>query len=491
MRITAYCPPNLLPTTGSFRHFSPCKLLYLHGRRPTSLILRATGADYKWECAFSRGKILTISSTRQEEQVSSLLHKHRLISDQIYEATLVAKQKQGLSDTASLKSLIQPSLIKRGLDLALVQRLNNILVARTENFEILPCEQAPEPQAALAFFERQYFESTIRRLAEHDAPEEISRELASLSMDSQVVFAQDVPPTASEGLTKFITSLARFLSSPKPIGDILRLPVLQGQSATPRAALVLLLDLQIISPVLSEKEKIQFQRIGELVQKSTALNAMTFFEILGVPADEGIPSIRRRYHELVKLYHPDWYTGKTFAPYKALIEDYFSRITQAYANLNGDEKLREYKLQLELKKSGKNVDEFVSNVLQAEKAYADGDRFMKLKKYKLAVARFQEASRLSPEEQDYMAAVLYAEFWAYKEENSQESRTVLGKLETIATKQADPSKIYLLIGRCHQSLGSLSFAKYFYQKALKANKQFGEAKEALEALEKEERKEKR
>ncbi|KAI8337729.1 DNAJ heat shock N-terminal domain-containing protein [Chlamydoabsidia padenii] len=71
----------------------------------------------------------------------------------------------------------------------------------------------------------------------------------------------------------------------------------------------------------------------------------THYQVLGVPADASLSTIKQRFQQLIIEHHPDK-RGSSSPP--ILKEDYAHRILQAWTVLRDDEKRKLYDTQLEV-----------------------------------------------------------------------------------------------------------------------------------------------
>lgn len=85
---------------------------------------------------------------------------------------------------------------------------------------------------------------------------------------------------------------------------------------------------------------VERQRI--LLQMTKLLDTLTPFELLAMPYSDDLTEIRRAFHQQSRWLHPDAYHGKDLGPYREMLEQVFTRVRQAYSELQSEEKRQQY-----------------------------------------------------------------------------------------------------------------------------------------------------
>lgn len=86
--------------------------------------------------------------------------------------------------------------------------------------------------------------------------------------------------------------------------------------------------------------KVERQRV--LLQMTSILDTLTPFELLAISYTDDLTVIRRAFHQQSRWLHPDVYHGKDLGPYRELLEQLFTRVRQAYSELQSDDKRQQY-----------------------------------------------------------------------------------------------------------------------------------------------------
>ncbi|HZO08005.1 MAG TPA: J domain-containing protein, partial [Myxococcota bacterium] len=99
---------------------------------------------------------------------------------------------------------------------------------------------------------------------------------------------------------------------------------------------------------LEEDVDIDLERRRQILDTYYRLEALTFYELLGVAADVDKKVIRTAYFELSKVFHPDTKFRKRLGSYKTKMEQIFKRCTEAYEVLGKKARRDEYDAYLKI-----------------------------------------------------------------------------------------------------------------------------------------------
>lgn len=136
-----------------------------------------------------------------------------------------------------------------------------------------------------------------------------------------------------------------------------------------------------------------------------AMQGKNHYEVLGVPATANSKAVRSAYVALSKKFHPDAHSTQELEDVKKVLEDVFSRITQAYDMLMDAEKRRDYDMFLATsappvrvsavqRKAGHSVG--AADIEKAKQQFERGMVEYKRGNYWGAVDSFLWATRLNP-----------------------------------------------------------------------------------------------
>ncbi len=128
-----------------------------------------------------------------------------------------------------------------------------------------------------------------------------------------------------------------------------------------------------------------------------------YFQLLGVQRYSGIEEIQKNYYALAKELHPDRFQKEAMKEIKPLMENLFSRISEAYEVLSNEEKRKAYEEELfeEVKAKTKVLEERQDNVTTARGNFLMGKKFFLEAKYSDACKFFENAVNLDGTRWEY------------------------------------------------------------------------------------------
>ncbi|RAL25467.1 hypothetical protein DL240_04445 [Lujinxingia litoralis] len=103
-----------------------------------------------------------------------------------------------------------------------------------------------------------------------------------------------------------------------------------------------LADFAFDQELLAQSVELDEDFKREVVFVYEQLDAVNYYELLGVPDDCARRELRNAYFAMSKRYHPDRFFRKLLGDYEMRIEKIFQRITRAYQTLSNRNKRRDY-----------------------------------------------------------------------------------------------------------------------------------------------------
>lgn len=100
--------------------------------------------------------------------------------------------------------------------------------------------------------------------------------------------------------------------------------------------------LEVDESKLDKSLVIDVERQRILLQMTKLMAELTPFELLAIPYSDDLTVIRRAFHEQSRWLHPDVYHGKDLGPYRELLEQVFTRVRQAYSELQNEQTRQRY-----------------------------------------------------------------------------------------------------------------------------------------------------
>lgn len=80
----------------------------------------------------------------------------------------------------------------------------------------------------------------------------------------------------------------------------------------------------------------------QVAWKAERLEALDYFELLGVPTTTTAGEVKRAFYRESRAYHPDRFFHLTDEPFKARVHEVYKRVTEAYYVLRDDIRRRKY-----------------------------------------------------------------------------------------------------------------------------------------------------
>ncbi len=150
------------------------------------------------------------------------------------------------------------------------------------------------------------------------------------------------------------------------------------------------------------------------------------FALLDLALDAGKRDIRRAFGDLSRKFHPDALRAKGLDHLRERVGSVFAALSEAQQMLSDADDREKLKQQIESGSYGKKeVDESakVRAALQADLISREADKLLKNNRFDLALAKFQQAAELSPDEPDTQAALLWCQFQLSDKTNKAAMRT--------------------------------------------------------------------
>ena len=228
-------------------------------------------------------------------------------------------------------------------------------------------------------------------------------------------------------------------------------------------------------------------------------NAQTYYDVLGVTADESSQNLKNVYYQLARRYHPDRFR-KADAAVLTRIESAFARITQAYDTLRDDGLRASYNSKLAARKKAAKLGEsapkatapaplqpepvaagvaepVTSATERAEAQFKEGFAALELGQKKAAMGLFAAAARAVPNEARYRA--FYGQMLAGNESTRRAAET-----ELQAAVKLDPNnaEYRVILAELYRDLGLKLRAKGEAERAVAADPNNRKARDLLRAL---------
>lgn len=204
------------------------------------------------------------------------------------------------------------------------------------------------------------------------------------------------------------------------------------------------------------------------------------FEKLGLRPDAAPAEIRAAYTELAKRAHPDRFAAASEVV-RDLAEEAFREITRAYQSLADETRLAAYRADPERDARNARAQQEAQRALAAEQEFQRGEARLRVYDWAGALAHFERACELYPDEGEYMAFC----GWAYYLTHGHDEAVFRRAFELVkrgAKLAPERDKPYLFLGRLCQAAGRLDTAERMFMKAVERRPDCTEALRELRLL---------
>jgi curved DNA-binding protein CbpA len=196
------------------------------------------------------------------------------------------------------------------------------------------------------------------------------------------------------------------------------------------------------------------------------------YTLLGVPRDAPGMAVRSAYFELAKNLHPDRLQalGITDMPQDA--QRLFARINQAFAVLGNAGKRAEYNQALERgtahgsESKKRDEEEYAVRLVAAEQHFLRGEMAIRHNQIATALAEFEKAAELNPDEAEHHALLAWARWCAASDKNAILAEVKKGFTRAITLSPKNVAA-YFYRGQVCNSAGDIEGALECFQKVLR------------------------
>ena len=212
------------------------------------------------------------------------------------------------------------------------------------------------------------------------------------------------------------------------------------------------------------------------------------FQLLGVSQDVPPDALRKAYFALARQLHPDRLAALGISDEGKHAQRLFAQINTGFAVLSNPGRRAQY-LDV-LRRGGEAVvraeqaraEELARRILDAEEAFRRGELALRRDQPEGAVAEFELAVQLNPDEADYHALLAWAQFCAAPDKVAiaQRTRTLLDRAIQRSPRSITP-RFYL--GRVERMLGCDKDALRHFRDVLAAAPGHAEAASEIRVLE--------
>jgi DnaJ-class molecular chaperone len=98
----------------------------------------------------------------------------------------------------------------------------------------------------------------------------------------------------------------------------------------------------LVAPVTAPRPTASGDPSTEIRRRADTLNALDYFQLLGLPTTASAVEVKRAFHAESRAYHPDRFFHLTDVTLKTQVHEVYKRITEAYFVLRDETKRRKY-----------------------------------------------------------------------------------------------------------------------------------------------------
>ncbi len=206
------------------------------------------------------------------------------------------------------------------------------------------------------------------------------------------------------------------------------------------------------------------------------LENKNFFDILGVSTKSKANEIKRAYHELAKVFHPDKLSATTPEELRSLTRDIFSKMTVAYETLSNETSRANYLKELEQGRA--------ETILQSEALFEEAKAFIKASQATKALEKIRAAMAIRRPTSDLILHYLWARLMTLSahQDQQRELLDIEAGLGKIPPEDRHSAIYYFVKGLFQKYLGDFDMAKRNLQHALSLMPNFIEAQRELNVM---------
>lgn len=204
---------------------------------------------------------------------------------------------------------------------------------------------------------------------------------------------------------------------------------------------------------------LQLAEARDFLEDLTGLN---HFQALGVGLNCTRDDLKKRFHHVAALYHPDTLGDDAQDELRQAMSDIFAIYSEANQVLSDPETKEKYRAEIEVA----NAISYAEKELQAEAAFQKGLDSYQKGAYEIAVKAFKEASDFNPNASDYIMYLGLATLRTAKPDRAKATADAVMLFKK--AQLADPNNPAPLVelGRAMMSLGEEGKAMAYFVRAL-------------------------
>lgn len=218
----------------------------------------------------------------------------------------------------------------------------------------------------------------------------------------------------------------------------------------------------------------------EVEEKFKIYEKQNFFELLGLNRKDPAVVVKKTYLDLAKRYHPDALANLGLHDLSKIAGGIFARMTEAHDTLVNLDRRKEYEASLDIDPEMLNK---VNDIIKAETEFQKGEIMLRNRSYTAAVAQFETAMRLNPEEAEHHVYLGWARYLAASPSGKAAAMAEAKKMiQKGLGMRGNIDMAYVFLGRLAKANNNTSEAEQHFRKALQINPQNDAAPSEINAL---------
>jgi curved DNA-binding protein CbpA len=226
--------------------------------------------------------------------------------------------------------------------------------------------------------------------------------------------------------------------------------------------------------------KQEMAEAAEIQKELERIDGWSHFDVLSVPKTTTDDTVRTRYTELAKKYHPDGLRAEAAPALREVRQRMFGLVSDAFAALETESRRKRYLEELERDEPNEDLVK-AQNALLAETCFKKAEVLMRVRKYDEALAQIDQALELNPDEPEFRVFHIYLGYLLRS--RGDPSHEVIE--ETIeAVKDASRShdnmlSAHLFTAQLYKALGNAKLMVRSYRRVLEIDANHAEAQQEL------------
>jgi hypothetical protein len=456
------------------------RILAEHAAGGGSGILRATRGKLRRLFCLRKGWLVFVASNLLEEQFDEfLVLGGKLSASDRSELAVASKAKKKNVITIALeRRILSWSAAERGMEELITSLLSSSLEWQDGSYTFEPGVPALEGEVTVKL-------SPIRLILRH-----VRTYPTSLDAVRMRIGRPDFRPAMSAASQRILSGfepdpvmehLLEHCDGETPLGELV-----SKSPGDDNATLRTLYGFLMLGVLDEPKEGKTFvTRSGKKEKELTGpeirailqrIDAPDLYGVLGVDRAASRDQIRRAYYGLARRYHPDHLRSGELTGYLEEMEQYFTRVTEAYNTLMSFELRREYDdLLVDVKDDGGQAEEH--SVVLARENYIAGRALARKRRLTDAVRFLENAIQLDPSKAAY-----HLELGKLLSGNPRRRDEAEGYLEKAKTLEPSSAEAYVGLGQLHAKRGRKDRAIAMFREALRWKPDHEEAHNGLKEL---------